>query len=321
MEKLKYAKWKAADITNAIKEGRVPTPGPAGGDEELFDEAQFMAMTGGVGAQQPTGTTDMGLAGQPSYIEPSGYQSQTFNPPSQNPIQPEYQPQQAGRDVYSFDPLPPNFVSSVPGNYQNQINFNPPPTVTESDFPDPPMSYEQHSQYSNAPAGNVPSAMEFNEPPPSMSWGVPTTSPEPVFVNGQVPQQPQNQVQSMPTYQAPPVTPGNMNSSFEVVKPQFTPNTVPPQQPTPQYTPQPVQVTPQYAPQQASAPVRQPWETQTQAPVNRRSTPAPVYTGTPNMDQAYRYGRFAVSALQFEDVPSAIENLKNALILLGVKTG
>lgn len=29
-EKLKYAKWKAADINLAFKEGRRPTPGPAG---------------------------------------------------------------------------------------------------------------------------------------------------------------------------------------------------------------------------------------------------------------------------------------------------
>merc|ERR1712232_1516455 len=41
------------------------------------------------------------------------------------------------------------------------------------------------------------------------------------------------------------------------------------------------------------------------------------YSGAPDMNQAYKYGRFAVSALQFEDVPTAIQNLKNALVLLG----
>lgn len=36
-EKIKYAKWKAADIAKAFKEGRKPHPGPAGGD--LKEEA------------------------------------------------------------------------------------------------------------------------------------------------------------------------------------------------------------------------------------------------------------------------------------------
>ncbi|CBQ71857.1 conserved hypothetical protein [Sporisorium reilianum SRZ2] len=34
-EKIKYAKWKAADIAKAFKEGRKPEPGPAGGDPKL----------------------------------------------------------------------------------------------------------------------------------------------------------------------------------------------------------------------------------------------------------------------------------------------
>ncbi|SNX83247.1 uncharacterized protein MEPE_01953 [Melanopsichium pennsylvanicum] len=34
-EKIKYAKWKAADIAKAFKEGRKPQPGPAGGDPKL----------------------------------------------------------------------------------------------------------------------------------------------------------------------------------------------------------------------------------------------------------------------------------------------
>lgn len=32
LDKIKYAKWKAADIAKAFKEGRKPQPGPAGGD-------------------------------------------------------------------------------------------------------------------------------------------------------------------------------------------------------------------------------------------------------------------------------------------------
>ncbi len=43
-EKIKYAKWKAADIAKAFKEGRKPTPGPAGGDPKLEAASVEAAM-------------------------------------------------------------------------------------------------------------------------------------------------------------------------------------------------------------------------------------------------------------------------------------
>lgn len=36
--KIKYSKWKAADIMKALREGRVPTPGPPGGIEQEEEE-------------------------------------------------------------------------------------------------------------------------------------------------------------------------------------------------------------------------------------------------------------------------------------------
>lgn len=38
--KIKYSKWKAADIMKALREGRVPTPGPPGGIEQEEEEEQ-----------------------------------------------------------------------------------------------------------------------------------------------------------------------------------------------------------------------------------------------------------------------------------------
>ncbi|KAI8647677.1 Vta1 like-domain-containing protein [Parasitella parasitica] len=37
-EKIKYSKWKAADIMKALREGRVPTSGPPGGIEQVEGE-------------------------------------------------------------------------------------------------------------------------------------------------------------------------------------------------------------------------------------------------------------------------------------------
>ncbi|SAM80467.1 uncharacterized protein UBRO_02439 [Ustilago bromivora] len=43
-EKIKYSKWKAADIAKAFKEGRKPTPGPAGGDPKEEEAKLETAM-------------------------------------------------------------------------------------------------------------------------------------------------------------------------------------------------------------------------------------------------------------------------------------
>eukprot|EP00465_Bigelowiella_longifila_P010932 CAMPEP_0185252170 /NCGR_PEP_ID=MMETSP1359-20130426/1354_1 /TAXON_ID=552665 /ORGANISM="Bigelowiella longifila, Strain CCMP242" /LENGTH=393 /DNA_ID=CAMNT_0027834283 /DNA_START=30 /DNA_END=1211 /DNA_ORIENTATION=- len=50
-EKLRYARWKQVDIMKAIKEGRKPTPGPPGGEEQ--DEANGVMGDGGA-EEQPS---------------------------------------------------------------------------------------------------------------------------------------------------------------------------------------------------------------------------------------------------------------------------
>lgn len=40
-EKIRYAKWKAADIAKAFREGRKPTPGPAGSEPEVAVSPEF----------------------------------------------------------------------------------------------------------------------------------------------------------------------------------------------------------------------------------------------------------------------------------------
>jgi hypothetical protein len=58
-EKLKYAKWKAADITTALKEGRTPISGPAtsAADAQGFDD--FDSQTQPPPQQQPSPTASI----------------------------------------------------------------------------------------------------------------------------------------------------------------------------------------------------------------------------------------------------------------------
>ncbi|KAG0707475.1 Vta1 like-domain-containing protein [Suillus ampliporus] len=68
-DKIKYAKWKAADIAKAYREGRKPAPGPAGSQ---FDLEPLPATSGA--SELPSGAED----------------SQTFPPAtSQSPISPQ----------------------------------------------------------------------------------------------------------------------------------------------------------------------------------------------------------------------------------------
>ncbi|KAJ7225357.1 Vta1 like-domain-containing protein [Mycena pura] len=56
-EKIKYAKWKAADIAKAYREGRKPTPGPSGADPGIDAELlQLQQATGPISVDSSTGT-------------------------------------------------------------------------------------------------------------------------------------------------------------------------------------------------------------------------------------------------------------------------
>ncbi|KAF5385240.1 hypothetical protein D9615_001280 [Tricholomella constricta] len=76
-DKIKYAKWKAADIAKAFREGRKPTPGPAGSLEEDRDAALPASPS-------PLTTTLANNVGRSSQASGSGsdQSTQRVSPPS-----------------------------------------------------------------------------------------------------------------------------------------------------------------------------------------------------------------------------------------------
>ncbi|CDH49572.1 late endosome to vacuole transport-relatedprotein [Lichtheimia corymbifera JMRC:FSU:9682] len=131
--KIKYAKWKAADITKALREGRVPTPGAPGDKEEEREADEIVAA-----AASGTLDEDTDMPTQP----PSSI-SEFPSPPSNftAPLQPS-------------PPSPENVKSSTPVSG----NSNPTPTP-----PPPPPSNVSHS---SSPAPQPPTQASPPPPPP-----------------------------------------------------------------------------------------------------------------------------------------------------------
>ncbi|KAI9139132.1 Vta1 like-domain-containing protein [Paraphysoderma sedebokerense] len=62
-EKIKYSKWKAADIMKALKEGRQPTPGPPG--EQQVDEVNLNPQSGAPSSMDQPPSSSIPQYGQP----------------------------------------------------------------------------------------------------------------------------------------------------------------------------------------------------------------------------------------------------------------
>jgi len=61
-----------------------------------------------------------------------------------------------------------------------------------------------------------------------------------------------------------------------------------------------------------------------QAPASQPPVPAPVQTtgfatDQRDINQAQKHAKWAISALNFEDVPTAVQELRNALRMLGAQ--
>lgn len=109
-EKTRYAKWKAADIVKAFREGRKPTPGPAGGDLELTPELDTSVAIPSIHTSQPaTSGSTVSPTHAPSSPSPTSRSPKQYSPPaikrpSPPPVLDELPPAQP------ITPPRPNFV-------------------------------------------------------------------------------------------------------------------------------------------------------------------------------------------------------------------
>ncbi|CAK9225502.1 unnamed protein product [Sphagnum troendelagicum] len=301
LEKQKYASWKAVDIRKALSEGRKPVPGPPG-DTVSTNVAPDIPSSHLDGNWKPQGSV--------SVEQPS----QALEPSSTSPSL-EHLSHQSSSASYDEINLPP--VPSPPAYPTHGHDSYAPPG--SSVFPSNSSPSDQSNLYSQAPpystAGNYSYASDQSGP----------TSAPPSFA-------------SYPSYHdaagGPP----------QVSQPSYNPQqnwsnspfNEPPQPSYPSFFPPGASgyhsATPQYPstthePQDNSgfAGVRPSHTRTTSAPgapelsggYNVNGTYDSNYEPTPaQIAEAHKISRFAVSALAFDDIPTAISYLQKALELL-----
>ncbi|PNY24253.1 Vacuolar protein sorting-associated protein vts1 [Tolypocladium capitatum] len=243
LQKIKFAKWNAARILRAIREGRDPNesnPQPADSDAErpLNPDDPDVRELMGPRAPQPASVEDAPDAGDvamvPPAMPPPAVQDGFFPPgpsappPPPDPFAPSPMSQSPVPETMGMPPPPTQFSHPAPA----QIPTQPSPQIPTK-FP---------SQFAPAPA---PPAPDMTGPPPQ-SWA---STPR------------------VPALAAPPSAPV------------YAPAVPPP------------------------------------APVAAIGTA----TNLRDINQAQKHAKWAISALNFEDVPTAVAELRNALAMLGAQ--
>ncbi|KAF5021147.1 hypothetical protein F66182_6847 [Fusarium sp. NRRL 66182] len=254
VKKIKFAKWNAARILKAIREGKDPNETNPKAPEPEVEPALDPSDPE---VQLLSGTPRASVEDAPDAGEPPSVPSFTDEPP-RIPDDPGYFPPQPQQAPEPFVPSP--------------LSQSPTPGLSGG----PPV------------------------PPPV---GLPpAVSPVP-----EVPAQPATQIPLQPSPQIPTKLP----SQYAPPPPQpFTNPSAPPSWTTTPSAPHPVASNPPPVIPQAPAP--QPY------------APAPVQgTGVAadhrDINQAQKHAKWAISALNFEDIPTAVKELRNALALLGAQ--
>ncbi|KAI1431786.1 Vta1 like-domain-containing protein [Xylaria sp. CBS 124048] len=321
-DKIKYAKWNAARILKAIKEGKDPNESNPKQEEVKPDES--MALDPNPGMQwmdpvQPRPATveevpdDGGIA---THGPHSNYSLPTAPPPVSalnsplpptapipDPVSPIAPPDVPSQEPGSYFPNAPSGIDQSPLDLPSTNDMPPPGSINNNSVLGPPP--EIPSLDTNPPSAPVPSAyappggpsspQDFYHPPPPQRPAVPSAPPAPPaplsppqkhYTPSQVPSAPH-------TYHA---------SHSQPAMPRMAPG--PP--PAHASAPAPMQ---QYGGGGGGG-----------GGVGNNSGSAGSY----NYDdmaiaQAQKHAKWAISALNFEDVPTAVRELQAALVALGAR--
>lgn len=254
-QKIKFAKWNAARILKAAREGRDPNES----NPKLAPETdESAALTAGLEGLDPN--------------DPDVQQLTSPAPP---------QPASLQEVPDAGEPLPQSSHQQVEDGYFPPGHTVPPtePASIPSVPPDPPAS--SSSQIPPQPSPQIPTKLPSQFAPP--------------------PEAPNPDVATSPSWAT-----SSIAAAAAATAPAISPEVYPPVAPPP--PPQPT--IPVYsAPTPATVPAPVP------APVS-----TPSFAGShKDINKAQKHAKFAISALNFDDIPTAVQELRNALASLGAQ--
>ncbi|KAM5343538.1 hypothetical protein ACJ41O_012075 [Fusarium nematophilum] len=275
-QKIKFAKWNAARILKAIREGKDPNesnpkaPEPTEAAPALDPSDPDVQQLSGAPAPQAASVEDVPDAGEPPSMptftdEPPKIPDPGYFPPQPHPD--EARPQQE-----PFVPSPLS-QSSTPG-----LTGAPPP------HPPPPAAVSSVPEIPPQPATQIP---------PQPSPQIPTKIPS-HFAPPPPPPQPLSDPSAPPSWTTTPSVPHPAASNPPPVLP----------------APNPYVPSPAFVPAPSPAPV---------VPVQPVQSTGGFTADHRDINQAQKHAKWAISALNFEDVPTAVKELRNALALLGAQ--
>lgn len=287
-QKIKYAKWNAARITRAIKEGKDPNEtNPKKEDlppqqpelDPTDPDVQALGSPSGQGQDKVPRAATVEDAPDPDLKRDSAGVSLPHTPVLPDP--PASVPDDGELKLPSAPGYGDEADSAVSPGY-----FDPPPTL-----PSPISTPTNH------PANYMPGADASSDP---QTW---TPTPPPAassFAPPSVPSGPPTFAPSAPSTAAvaPPPT-------FSPPPANLTPRNMPP----PASVPRPVVPAPTSLGNSGAAP--------TAAGGFSQQAPATYTADDAAMAQAQKHAKWAISALNFEDVPTAVRELRKALENLG----
>ncbi|KAL8376870.1 hypothetical protein RB595_007819 [Gaeumannomyces hyphopodioides] len=296
-QKIKYAKWSAVRILKAIKEGTDPNesnPRP----EEPEEEA-----TGGPLDPDAQHATEASPGPRPVSVEEvADSESKRNSAVVSLPGTTAAVPSPLAREDMTLPDAPPASSSASqfytqpgqqPGYFEAEGAAPPamPSPMSPPLAPSAPSDLPQAWTPSPPPSANAPFA-----PPSPPATGPPTFAPS---------------SDATPAVAPPPISPPPFDYMEEAPSPTIARPVIPPPSGASR-SPIVPQVTRQNPPAPVVAPVIAPATASATAP------PASGYiTDDVAITKAQKHARWAISALNFEDVPTAVKELRNALETLG----
>lgn len=293
-DKIKYGKWKAADIAKAFREGRTPVPGPAGGlspeEEEKVDPSKVSKE------EEKELSRELAALGTPAGL-PTDESTTTAKAPLGSDEAPEADDDEP--ESYPF-PQHPTTLPSAPSAFPS-FPSGPFAPSAPSDDDAPPDFNDVEEEEDEDPAPTPPSHAATPAPPSFLNSASSSRSTSPLQPSGSVtPQIPETHQTRV--LHPPPAHDNSLPPAFASAV--FPPAAAPSLSPAPPPLPSVYAAPPPLPP----------------APVSVAVAPAPIPVdgfGILTVGKVQKHARWAISALDYEDWETARKELRAALAMLG----